>query len=251
MKIVVLIAIILSAISTAAQNNNWYVSAKAGLSLREKPDPASVVLEKIPYATKISLLEETGGLIPIKTENMDGTWRKVNYNGKTGYLVDSYLFPVPPPKPGTKSLPEYFLQLSAPFGDKLSIKTGTANDQEESRAGLTKQLFKNGAEWHEIKGYEYSSMTYFLPGFTMQQAFLLLRLLPEFSDYITGEDAYIVSTQTVKKKSRQYSYTVEKEGAGNTSWVKKISIHFEEGAIYSFELFQLDDQVVIFYGSGV
>ena len=164
--------------------------------------------------------------------------------------MDAYLFEVPPPKAGTKTLREYLQQISTAFGDKLVVKTGTTGS-EEGGSQLTKQLFSNGSEWHELLGYEYNSMTYFIPGFTMQQAFLLLRLLPEFSDYISGEDAYIVTNKTVKKKNREYKYLIEKEDLDDNSWIKKIIISFEEGAIYTFELFQIDDQVVIFYGSGV
>jgi hypothetical protein len=249
MKPFVFVAIILFTINVAAQTNTWYVSAKAGLSMREKPDQSSLVLDKIPYAAKISLSED-GEAIRIKTENLNGVWRKVNYNGKSGYVVDAYLFEVPPPKAGTKTLREYLQQISTAFGDKLVVNTGTTGS-EEGGSQLTKQLFSNGSEWHELLGYEYNSMTYFIPGFTMQQAFLLLRLLPEFSDYISGEDAYIVTNKTVKKKNREYKYLIEKEDLDDNSWIKKIIISFEEGAIYTFELFQIDDQVVIFYGSGV
>ena len=94
-------------------------------------------------------------------------------------------------------------------------------------------------------------MTYFVPGLTMQQAFLLIRLLPEFADYIGDKDEFITANKKVKKKGREYEYKVEKEIFVNIPWIEKIRIDFEDGAIYRFELYQIDNQIVIFYGAGV
>ena len=146
---------------------------------------------------------------------------------------------------------EYLSQISVVFGDSLVIITGTMNNVEEGGSQLIKQLYKNGGEWHEFQGYEYNSMTYFIPGFTMQQAFLLLRLIPEFADYIGEKDEFITANKKVKKNDKEYEYKVEKEIFGDTPWIDKIKIGFEDGAIYDFEMFQIDNQIIIFYGAGV
>jgi hypothetical protein len=44
---------------------------------------------------------------------------------------------------------------------------------------------------------------------------------------------------------------VEKEMIGEFPWIKKISIEYEDGAVYNFEMYQVDNQLVIFFGSGV
>lgn len=235
----------------SAQQTVQYVAIKTGLNIREKPELSAKVLDKIPYAARIELLESGEETKPIQTEGLNGVWRKVKYKDKTGYIVDAYLFPWPPPKAGTKTIKEYIASISSVHGEPLVINSNAAGDIEEAGYKITKQLYKNGSETHEYSGYEYSSMTYFIPGFTIQQAFLLLRLVPEFADYVTEKDEFITKNKTVKKGEREYKYTVEKEVFGNTQWVKKIKIGFEEGAIYDFELFQIDNQVVIFYGSGV
>jgi len=251
MKNLFILAALLCSIVVNAQETVLYVAAKAGLNIRDKPETAAKVLDKIPYAAKISLEETDQPNKKIVTEGFMGYWRKVMYNGVTGYIIDAYLLPFPPPNAGMRTMKEHLAQVSVAFGDSLIISSGTMNNVEEGGAQLVKQLYKNGGEWHEFLGYEYNSMTYFIPGITMQQAFLLVRLFPEFSEYISEKDEYITASKKVKKKDREYEYRVEKEVFGDTPWINRIKISFEDGAIYDFEMFQIDNQVVIFYGAGV
>jgi Bacterial SH3 domain len=238
-------------ILAGAQENFLYVAARAGLNIREKPETTAKVLDKIPYAAKVTR-EETGEQNKrIVTEGFIGYWQQVTYNNKTGYIIDAYLLPYPPPKADTRTLKEYLAQISAAFGDSLVINNGAMNNVEEGGSQLIKQLYKNGSECHEFQGYEYNSMTYFLPGFTMQQAFLLVRLIPEFADYVSEKDEFIINSKKVKKRGREYEYKIEKEVFGDTPWINRIKIGFEDGAIYDFEMFQIDNQVVIFYSAGV
>ena len=251
MKKLFLFAALLCSLVITAQETALYVAAKTGLNIRDKPETSARVLDKIPYAAKISLKESNEQNKKINTEGFIGYWRKVTYNSITGYIIDAYLLPYPPPNAGTKTMKEYLSQVSVAFGDSLIISDGTMNNVEEGRSQLVKQLYKNGAEWHEFLGYEYNSMTYFIPGITMQQAFLLVRLLPEFAEYVSEKDEYITTSKKVKKREREYEYKAEKEVFGDTPWINRIKIGFEDGAIYDFEMFQIDNQVVIFYGAGV
>ena len=57
MKILFMAAFMALSLSTLAQvYGNYYVAAKTGLSIREKPEAASKVLDKIPYGTKVTTL---------------------------------------------------------------------------------------------------------------------------------------------------------------------------------------------------
>ena len=94
-------------------------------------------------------------------------------------------------------------------------------------------------------------MTYLIRGINRQQAFLLVRLLAGFAEYISEKDEYIAASKKVKKREREYEYKVEKESFGDTPWINRIKIGFEDGAVYDFEMFQIDNQLVIFYGAGV
>lgn len=252
MRKFILLLMIISSSVVVAQTESYYVAAKSGLSLREKPDASSKLLEKIPYSTKIAIIQTEEEWIPVSLEGINGYWRKVKYNNKTGYVADCYLFNQPPPKTTVKDLRGYFAQLSLPFGGKLVVKSGAMDNIEEAGWELHKQLYKNGAEWHRFMGYEYGSDTYFLPDFTLQQAFLLVRLIPEFKQVFGENDPFPQENKNFLKEEREYSIKVDKENyGGDFEWIKKISVEFEDGAIYNFELYQVDNQVVVFFGSGV
>ena len=238
----------------------YYVAAKSGLSLREKQDVNSNLLVKIPYGTKVtvSYLDESVRYI---AEGMEGHWANITYNGKKGYIVNTYLLPWPPPKI-TQSTPEkpfgmknYFAQVSTPFSQKLILKSGKPGGVDDSGWELNKQLYKNGAEWHHLTAWESGSDEYFLPGFTLEQGFLLARLIPEFSEVFDENDAFPTESRTFKKGDVEYIIKVDKqtygEGENTYSWIERIHIEFSPGASYSFDLFRLGNQLVISFGGGV
>src|SRR5688572_21037592 len=100
------------AISVSAQQSGiMYIAAKNGLSLRERPGAESKQLEKIPYGTKITIIQTEEESKKEITEGMAGYWQKIKYNNKTGYILDSYLFPWPPPKVTVKELKNYITQV--------------------------------------------------------------------------------------------------------------------------------------------
>ena len=129
-----------------SQTQNWYVAAKSGLSMRDKPDAKATVLVKIPYGEKLAVTNSEER-ITISTEGINGVWVKTTYGGKTGYVVNSYLLPTEPPKATVKTLKEYFQQISVPVGTPLTVKTGDTD--EGAGSTIKKVLYKNGAEIHE------------------------------------------------------------------------------------------------------
>lgn len=236
---------------TAQQYGTMYVAAKTGLSMRETAEAGGRVLDKIPFGTKVTIIQSEEELKSIVTEGIEGYWQKVKYNNKTGYILDSYLFPWPPPKLATvKEMKNYFAQTSLPFGTKLVVKSGTMNNITEGGWELHKQLYKNGAEWHQFHGYEYGSDTYFLPGFSLQQGFLLLRLIPEFKELFGEKDEFPTKTTTIKKGEVEYLIRVDK-WQEDSPFIQRIHIEFSPDASYIFDMYMLDNQLVIFYGSGV
>ena len=152
MKSLFLLVALCYSIITVAQENALYVAAKTGLNIRDKPETTAKVIDKIPYAAKIPLEETSEQSKRINTEGFIDYWRKVTYNNKTGYIIDAYLLPYPPPRADTRTLKEYLVQVSAAFGDSLVINNGTMNNVEEGGSQLIKQLYKNGSEWHEFLG---------------------------------------------------------------------------------------------------
>lgn len=252
MRILFLLFFVSTSIVLNAQLSDvMYVAAKTGLSMREKPEAGAKVMEKIPYGSKVNFVNTDEEWVPIVTEGMNGYWRRVKFNNKTGYVVDSYLFNSPPPKLATvKEMKQYLAQLSQPFGAKLVVKSGSMSQITEGGWELHKQLYKNGAEWHEAMGYEYGSDTYFIPGFTVQQGFLLLRLIPEFSNIFSEKDEFTSVSKKIKKGEIEYDIKIEKP-TEESYWIDKMTISYEDGAYYKIEIFQTDFQLVIFYSSGV
>lgn len=202
-KIIVLVLAIFFCSDSFAQYS-CYAAARSGLSMREQPNTGAKVLEKIPYGEKLMTVAGDVNQPVISTEGFSGFWWKVNYNGKTGYIVSSYVLPLPAPKAGTKTLQEYFAQVSAANGSPLIIKKSDPALNETGESTLTKQLYKNGMEWQEMRGYEFGSDVYMIPDFTIEQCFLLLRLVGQYPDLIADKDVFpsknsSIKTQTVKK----------------------------------------------------
>lgn len=235
----------------SGQYPGFYVAARTGLNMREKPESNAKVLTKIPYGTAITPGTPAEDSKRADVEGFSGYWKKITYNNQSGYIIDAFLLPIPPPTAGIKTIKDYFRQISIPFGDSLVVDQGSLENADEGGSRMVKQFFKNGGEWHEFTGYEYNSMTYFLPRLTLQQAFILFRLLPEFNSYITEKDPFINSNRKFIRNGREYEYRVDKELFGDTPWIERIRIDYEEGALYHFEMFQLDNQIVISYGAGV
>lgn len=237
----------------SAQSDSWYAAAKAGLSIREKPDAKAKVLEKIPYGEKVKLTySNTDSLVNIVTEGLGGVWVKTTYKGKTGYVVNSYLFPAPPPKANVKTVKDYLKQLSTVAGPAVTKSQPEKMGEFEYRTGLVKQLYKNGTEHHSFTAYEYNSDTYFLPDFTIEQGFLLLRLLGECAPAIEVADAFPQVSSVKKLKDSDCAITVEKEPYGEPVKItKRLHYEWENGAMYTLELFMLDGQLVIVTSGGV
>lgn len=252
MRKLLLFLLLLGSLRLAAQQwGTMYVAAKTGLSMRETASAGGKVLDKIPYGTRITIIQSEEELKSIVTEGITGYWQKVKYNNKTGYILDSYLFPWPPPKLATvKEMRNYLAQVTVPFGAKLIVKSGTMNNITDGGWQLDKQLYKNGAEYHQFHGYEYGSDTYLLPGFTLEQGFLLLRLIPEFKELFTEKDEFPSKTTTIKKGEVEYLIRVDK-WQEDSPFIQRIHIEFSPDASYIFDMYILDNQLVIFYGSGV
>lgn len=234
----------------ASAQTKWYVAYKNGLSIREKTDARTKVIGKIPYATSVTVAYPDS-IKEIATEGLQGAWARTTYNGQTGYIVNSYLLPYPPPKATVKTMKDYLAQLSAPAGAPLVIKRGSMNNVEEGGTETKKQLYKNGTEYHSVEGYEWNNDTYFLPDFTVEQGFILLRLIPEFKSVFAEGDVFPTKNATIKKGDIEYEIKIESEDLGTQKWIKKITMDFADGAIYHFEMFQLGNQLVISFGGGV
>lgn len=232
-----------------AQEPDYFAAAKAGLSLRESPATSAKALTKIPYGAKLQILRDSVAAVLISTEGFSGAWWKVQYDKQVGYVVSSYLLPWAPPKTGIKDFKTYFAQISSLAGLPLVVKSGN----EEMPMQLTKQLYKNGAEWHEFQGYEYGSEAFFFPELNIEQVFLLLRLVGQYKDQVGENTAFPTKNSSSKTTIGQRAVKVQREdwGNGKTGPIERIKIEQDEAVITTLEIFMLDNQVVVYWSSGV
>lgn len=239
----------------AAQlNGTFYVAAKGGLSLREGKDLNSKALVKIPYGAKITV-NYPDEIVNITLEGIEAAWAKTTYGGKAGYVANAYLIPWPPPKATVKNMKEYLAQVSPATGAPFVVKNGSIEFLEAGGSNMKKQFYKNGAEYHEEIFYESGNNIYFLPGFTLQQGFILLRLIPEFRGVFGETDSFPTEDKTIKRgeegAGEDYVIKVERAGGNPDGWLEKIKIEYADGAYYTFEMFQLGGQLIISFGGGV
>lgn len=249
-SIAVFAALILMA-AVAAQQKNVYNAYKPGLSMRDKPGTQSAVITKIPYGEKLQLVNTFNDTVPVMNEGMAGYWSQVEYKGQKGYVVGVYLLDIEPPKQAVKTMVDYFTQTSAAAG--APVITVKGKDDEEMHSRYKKQLYKNGCEYHEAHFYEAGYNTYFIPGLTLQQGFVLVRLIPEFKAVFGPSETYPVTNKKVsisnasgggEKETRVY----KEEGS---NFINKITVGYEDGAVYDFEMYELHGQLVISFGGGV
>ncbi|MEO7307448.1 MAG: SH3 domain-containing protein [Ferruginibacter sp.] len=230
----------------------YYAAAKAGLSIREQPNSSAKVLDKIPYGEKMITVANNEQQVTISTEGFNGYWWKIKYKEKTGYIVSSYVLPIPAPRAGTKTLHDYFAQVSAPVGNPLVIKRSDAALNETGESTLTKQLYRNGMEWHKTDGYENASYLYVVPDLTIEQCFLLVRLIGQYPELIGEKDVFPTKKSIIKVDNGEKAVEPEKENYdGKSGLVKKIKISLAQGAVTEFEIYLLDTQAIIFWSSGV
>ena len=255
MKLCFLLTLTLSVLlqqgANAQKATTMYVAIKSGLSIRDQPDDKAKVIGKIPYGTRLPLAAGATTEKRIITEGLYGYWTKVTFGQLTGFVVGSYLVSLPPPKAGVKTMKEYLLQLSPVFGAPLIVKQGVIEDITSGGSVLKKQLYKNGASCHEYSMYEFNAETSFIPGLTTKEAFLLVRLLPDFADAVSDKDPFPLADKRYKRNDSEYDVKVEKEMIGDEPYIKKIHIEFSSGSANVLEIYDMDGEVAISYSSGV
>lgn len=234
----------------AQSQKTMYNAYKPGLSIRDKPGAQSNVIGKIPYGEKLKLVNSYVDTVSLVNEGMSGYWNLVEYKGKKGYVAGMYLLDFAPPAANIKSMIDYLNQLAAPAGAALVVTKGKYGDDMYSQ--YKKQLYKNGFEYCSAVYYESNYNHYFLLDVTLQQAFIIVRLIPEFKEVFSATDIYPTVSSTIKLTEpyeTDKQITVEQLSVPGPP--EKIKVSYQQGAVYEFEMFQLNGQLVISFGGGV
>ncbi|GAB4159592.1 MAG: hypothetical protein Tsb0033_14400 [Winogradskyella sp.] len=92
LKMILAIGFVFNILVVTAQQNA-YVSAESGLSLRDQPDVDGKMLTKLAYGEAIGVLEETDKNLVVLDggEKVSGKWVKVETRNHIGYVFDGYL----------------------------------------------------------------------------------------------------------------------------------------------------------------
>ncbi len=96
LKKILAIALIFNlGIVNAQEQEEAYVAAESGLSLRDQPDVSGKMLTKLAYGEAIGVLEETDKNLVVLDggEKISGKWVKVETRNHIGYVFNGYLSP--------------------------------------------------------------------------------------------------------------------------------------------------------------
>jgi uncharacterized protein YgiM (DUF1202 family) len=231
-----------------AQDSIWYVAAKNGLSLRTDPSLSGKVITKLPYGEKITIIEYVYDTSVIVLEGFESEWISVSANGKHGYVASAFLLSSPPPRNNVKTIKEYLDQVSKQV---CSVKYGEWNENaEEKYDAKTRTLYKNGSVASTEEGYEWSSTGYVLPGYNIQNAFHLLRLIPEFGQFIKPGSVFPVKDQKKDGVEMKVFKGVTCPGRFKHC-IDRIRFYSENDEMTELEIIELNGEAHIIYESGV
>lgn len=228
---------------TCKAQSDLYSAARAGLNLREAPEQSSKVLDKVPFGEKMKVVTDT--LFGVAyTEGMQCYWQKVHYMGKTGYVANAYALPIKPPAAAPDDLLIYLETVATKVGENQY----EVRYMEELGVRVEKKLFKSGLSYRIIKGYEYFKETIWLPGFSMEQAFVLARLISPISGLLNQEDAFPGES---KKSEEMDSKSIEVKYAYKNLYPQYVRLEYCEGACYILTLDNEGGEISISISAGV
>jgi hypothetical protein len=164
------------AIDSYQANESLNVLTLSGIKLRDKP--GGNVLQPIPYAAKVVTLEPKNNNFPVTVEGIRGSWVKVNFNGKIGYVFDGFLSRLPAPSLTDANLRAYVKREFKVLSEDLPLSYLTTNDLGASGNTV---LF---LEWNGQKCayenhfyYEGGGENLSIPGVSIEEAYLLVRII--------------------------------------------------------------------------
>jgi len=221
--------------------SQFYVAARSGLNVREYGDPTARVLATIPYGTAVTdMSDDYYG--SYTSEGIHGSWRKITYNGQTGYVFTGFLLPYPAPTEST--LDDYISRIVRIKAGPLEYSPDPTQDMVNSH---THTIYTDGVYKHEYIGYEYHSTTIGIPNISMEQAFILCRLLPDFRKFIGEKDAYPLRPVNTEEKIIRHVKT----GYDTYEYLESIRIEIFPNAMEFLEIRSGEGRVEIITGSGV
>lgn len=221
-----------------------FIVAKSGLRLRAEPNVEAEVITLVPYGGGVQVVKNDKDPVPMSSEGLKGHWKKVQYDGKTGYAFDGFMISRPAPRNG-ESFKEYIYRV---YGPKQSEKIHTAKEEvnmQNKKSYKEEYFLKNGAK-HVATGYfSGSTDTYHLPETTVQEAFLMAKLTGLAAFFKNMNFPRESKTESDKKEpNNSYRVKVKKSGGRITEIVASRDVYF------SVEIKSTADGVKVVSGGG-
>ena len=164
------------AIDNYSSNETLNVLALSGLKFRDKPD--GNVLQTIPYGSKVVTLESKNFNYPKTVEGIKGAWVKVNFSGNVGDVFDGFLSSLPAPSLSDKNLRTYVIREFRAISNEIPLSFLKNNELGESGSNVLFLEWKNQkCAYEESFYYEGGGESLCIPGVSMEEAYLLMRII--------------------------------------------------------------------------
>lgn len=182
MKNIILIITIGFTLSSVYANHHplqdpFKVIAFSGLKMRSNPSMDSKVIKIIPFGESVEIQERQQ--LNHTVEWLEGEWIKVNYEGRTGYVLDAFLTSLPIPV-NDYELSQHDADITYPLlswvehNYNIVSKSDTIENHNHYKIV---QHFEDGIHMSRKESYHAFQVTVEIPGIRLGDAYNLTRSL--------------------------------------------------------------------------
>ena len=228
-----------------------YVATVSGMNLREDPSTSGKKIKLLSGGTVVTFIEASG--VQETISGFEGEWLKVDADGEVGYVFGGYVtkFELPPLNEQQK-IAWFFNENFVRDGNEIVLKMVWSEDgnsrtgtpvkgkaaikiEEESDFFEIRQSYMQGSYFVEEIGYEYNGKRGYIPGVSLQEAFLIARWLVTRLEsgtckYELKDVGFTQSNSTIKT-STECSLEIVVEKRGNE--IQKMLINANDDFLYT------------------
>ncbi len=183
-KLILLFALIATTLNAFGTNpiediiiGKKFVIAESGLKMRVKPNFESPTIKVIKLGESLNVVEDTVCYSTFNVGWVEGTWLKVEHEGRLGYVFDGYLTNhtiIDPFEFGENYSLGNSLRNWALYNFPVTEKEDTVfNDTSVER----KQVFSNGNTLYNVSGFDYDFTEIVLEETSVMEAYLIVKSL--------------------------------------------------------------------------
>lgn len=182
-----LISLLAFSIDMYHKGDELFVHAPSGLKLRATPDGDAIVT--VPFGSKLKVIQDKITKPSKIVDGLNGSWAKVDFDGKTGFIFDGYLSFLPTPKTYHTSLLDYCRDTFTRVTDLLIASVDNCDDEQEEVPKSVVQVFSykgHNIVYTKYEDYFSQEETISITGISNEEAYLISVAL--FGDEIKKAD---------------------------------------------------------------